>query len=162
MIDSIKAKMVFEEKSHLGAFRLHMWHRYRGWLMIRTFLSIGLILAGLILLMRRGPNPMPVLMLMVGTFALLRPLIWKIMHGRNLRRLPGYGQTVVYTFTPEGIAINGEDRDANIKWSGLFEAVAHKQGILLYHGKKSYTWVPLEAFDSTEDMKQVSKWAEAK
>ena len=158
MIDSIKAKMVFDEKSHLGAFRLHMWHRYRGWLMIRTFLSIGLILAGLILLMSRGPNPMPVLMLMVGTFALLRPLIWKIMHGRNLRQLPGYGQTVVYTFTPEGIAINGEDRDAKIKWSGLFETAPHKQGILLYHSKKSYTWVPLEAFDSREDMATVTEW----
>ncbi len=161
MIQSIKAKMVFDESSHLGAFRLHMWHRYRGWLMIRTFLSIGLILAGIILLMSRGPNPMPVLMLMVGTFALLRPLIWKIMHGRNLRRLPGHGQTVVYTFTPEGIAINGEDRHANIDWSGLFETVPHKQGILFYHAKKSYTWVSLEAFDSVEEMKQVAEWATA-
>lgn len=159
MQDSIKAKMVFDERSHLGAFRLHMWHRYRIWLMARTFLSIGLILAGLILLMARGPNPMPVLMLMVGTFALLRPLIWKIMHGRNLRKLPGYGQSVVYTFTPEEIEINGDDRQATVSWSGLFEAVVTKKGLLLYHAKKSYTWVPCEAFDSPEDFTQASDWA---
>ena len=85
---TIKAKVKFDEASHLGAFRLHMWHRYQVWLMLRTFLSVALILAGIILLMSQGPNPMPVLMLMVGTFALLRPLIWKIMHGRNLRNSP--------------------------------------------------------------------------
>ena len=151
--------MVFDEKSHLGAFRLHMWHRYRTWLMVRTFLSIALILAGLVILISRGPHPMSILMLMVGTFALLRPLIWKIMHGRNLRQLPGYGQTVVYTFSPDGVEINGEDRQAKVKWSGLFEAVTTEHGIILYHGKKSYTWVPVEAFDSPDDFAQVSEWA---
>ena len=155
----LRAKLVFDESSHLGAFRIHMWHRYRIWLMIRTFLSITLILAGLILLMSRGSNPMPVLMLMVGTFAMLRPLIWKIMHARNLRQLPGYGQTVTYTFTPEGIEINGEDRQGKVKWSGLLETVTNKQGILLYHTKKSYTWIPLDAFDSPRDFQTVTAWA---
>lgn len=154
--------MVFDERSHLGAFRLHMWHRYRTWLMARTFLSVALILAGIILLMSRGPNPMPVLMLMVGTFALLRPMIWKIMHGRNLRKLPGYGQTVVYIFSPEGLEINGEDRQARVNWPDLFEAVTTKHGLILYHGKKSYTWVPKEAFDSPEDMATVTEWAKQK
>lgn len=159
MPDSIKAKLVFDESSHLGAFRIHMWHRYRGWLMLRTALSITLILAGLILLMTRGPNPMPVLMLMVGTFALLRPLIWKIMHARNLRQLPGYGQTVVYTFTPDGIEINGEDRQGKVRWGDLFETVPCKQGLLLYHAKKSYTWIPHDAFDSPADFQAVTAWA---
>ena len=159
MPDSIKAKLVFDESSHLGAFRVHMWHRYRIWLMLRTALSITLILAGLILLMTRGPNPMPVLMLMVGTFALLRPLIWKIMHARNLRQLPGYGQTVVYTFTPAGIEINGEDRQGKVRWGDLFETVPCKQGLLLYHAKKSYTWIPHDAFDSPADFQAVTAWA---
>ena len=159
MQDSISAKMVFDERSHLGAFRLHMWHRYRTWLMLRTFLSVGLILAGIIMLISQGPHPMSILMLMVGTFALLRPLIWKIMHGRNLRKLPGYGQSVLYTFTPESIHIHGEDREATVKWSALLESVPTKQGLLLYHAKKSYTWVPCEAFDSPEDFDQVHQWA---
>lgn len=154
--------MVFDERSHLGAFRLHMWHRYRIWLMIRTFISIGLLLAGVILLMSHGPDPLAVLMLMIGTFALLRPLMWKIMHGRNLRKLPGYGQTVVYTFTSEAIEINGEDRQATVSWSGLFEAVVTKKGLILYHSKKSYTWVPCEAFDSPEDFTQASDWVKEK
>ena len=127
--------------------------------MIRTFLSAAVLLAGAILIISEGLTPFAVLMLMVGTFALLRPLIWKIMHARNLRQLPGYGQTVLYTFTQEGIGIHGEDLDGQLKWSALFEAVATKQGLLLYHGKKSYTWLPLVAFDSADDMKQVEKWA---
>jgi hypothetical protein len=159
---TIKAKVNFDEASHLGAFRLHMWHRYQVWLMLRTFLSVALILAGIILLMSQGPNPMPVLMLMVGTFALLRPLIWKIMHGRNLRRLPGYGQSVLYTFTPDSMSINGEDRQGEVKWSTLFESVSTKKGLLLYHGKKSYTWVPSESFDSAEDILKVAEWSGAK
>ena len=101
-------------------------------------------------------------MLMVGTFALLRPLIWKIMHARNLRKLPGYGQTVVYTFTPQGFHIHGEDRKGEVKWSDLLECVATKKGLLLYHGKKSYTWMPQESFDHLDDMKQVADWAGAK
>lgn len=159
MPDSISAKLVFNERSHLGAFRLHMWHRYRIWLMIRTFLSAALVLTGIILLISRGPNPMPVLMLMIGTFALLRPMIWKIMHARRLRQLSGYGQTVVYTFTPGTISINGEDQQTSVKWATLYESLATKHGLILYHAKTSYTWIPREAFDSPEHFEQVKTWA---
>ncbi|MBT8036360.1 MAG: YcxB family protein [Verrucomicrobiae bacterium] len=160
MPDTIQAHLVFDEGTHLRAFRIHMWHRYRIWLMIRTALSITLLLAGLILLISRGPNPMPVLMLMIGTFALLRPMIWKIMHARNLRQTPGYGQSVSYTFTTEGVEINGEDRHGKLKWSDLLESVPHKRGLLLYHGKKSYTWIPHDAFDSPGDFQSVIQWAD--
>jgi hypothetical protein len=159
MPETIHAKTVFDETTQLGAFRLHMWHRYRIWLMLRTFLSVGLILAGIIILISQGPHPMSILMLMVGTFALLRPMIWKIMHARKLRQLPGYGHTVVYSFSPEGVKIRGEDRDAQLPWSDIFEPVPTKHGLLLYHEKKSYTWVPSEAFDSPEDFAQVRQWA---
>jgi len=159
MPESIHAKTVFDETSQLGAFRLHMWHRYRIWLMLRTFLSVGLILAGMVILLSRGPHPMSILMLMIGTFALLRPMIWKIMHARKLRQVPGYGETVIYSFSPELIKINGEGRQAEVRWTDLFEAVATKHGLLLYHEKKSYTWVPRKAFDSPEDYAQVRQWA---
>ena len=158
MPDSISAKLVFDDSSQLGAFRLHMWHRYRNWLLIRTGLSITLVIIGFILLLTHGTNPMPLLMIMVGIFALLRPMIWKIMHSRNLRNLPGFGQTVIYTFTAESIAINGDELQAKVKWSDLFEAVLTKQGLLLYHGKKSYTWVPRSAFTSDEGFLTASKW----
>ena len=161
-METIKAKVTFDEASHIGAFRLHMWHRYRIWLMIRTFMSIAVLLAGVILIMSQGPQPMAILLLMVGTFALLRPLIWKILHARNLRQLPGYGQTVIYTFTPEEMQIHGEDRKGQVQWSGLFESVTTKQGILLYHGKKSYTWIPKVSFDSPKDMEQVAEWSKTK
>lgn len=137
-----------------------MWHRYQVWLMLRTFLSIAILLAGIILLANRGATPMPVLMLMVGTFALLRPMIWKIMHARNMRKLPGYGQSVVYTFTPEGMSIHGEDRKGSVQWSSLLESVRTRKGLLLYHEKKSYTWIPKASFDSPEDMKQVAQWSD--
>ncbi|MFK7910098.1 MAG: YcxB family protein [Akkermansiaceae bacterium] len=160
-METIKAKVTFDETSHLGAFRIHMWHRYQVWLMLRTFLSIAILLAGIILLSTEGPHPLPVLMLMVGTFALLRPLIWKIMHARNLRKLPGYGQTVIYTFTPECMSIHGEDREGEVKWIDLLECITNKKGLLLYHSKKSYTWVPVTSFDNPDEMKQVSEWATA-
>lgn len=157
----IKAKVVFDESSHLGAFRLHMWHRYRTWLMIRTILSAVILLAGAILIINEGLTPLATLMLMIGTFALIRPVIWKVMHSRNLRKLPGYGQTVLYTFTEEGFSILGEDREGKVKWSALLEVIPTKKGLLLYHGKKSYSWMPLESFDSTDEMQQVADWAAA-
>jgi len=158
----IKAKVVFDESSHLGAFRLHMWHRYRTWLMIRTFLSGAVLLAGAILILNEGLTPLAVLMLMIGTFALLRPMIWKVMHSRNLRKLPGYGQTVLYTFTKSGFSILGEDREGKVKWSGLLEVIQTKHGLLLYHGKKSYTWIPAASFDTADEMQQVADWAKNK
>ena len=159
MPHTITAKLVFDDSSQLGAFRLHMWHRYRIWLLLRTALSILLIIIGFILLMSHGPNPMPLLMIMVGTFALLRPMIWKIMHSRNLRKLPGFGQQVTYTFSAESISIHGEDKQATVKWEDLFEPVTTKHGLLLYHGKKSYTWIPQSAFESLDDFQTVSQWA---
>jgi len=156
----IKAKVAFDESSHLGAFRLHMWHRYRTWLMIRTVLSAAIILAGVILMIYEGLTPLSVLMLMIGTFALIRPVIWKVMHARNLRKLPGYGQNVIYTFTDTYFSIHGEDREGKVKWDDLLEVVTTKQGMLFYHGKKSYTWVPSASFDSADDMQQIAQWAE--
>ena len=155
----IKTKVTFDESSHIGAFRLHMWHRYRNWLMLRTILSGTILFAGAILIIKEGLTPLSILMLMVGTFALLRPLVWKIMHSRNLRKLPGYGQTVLYTFTQKGFSILGEDMDGKVTWDSLLEAVTTKHGLLLYHGKKAYTWVPKESFDSADEMKQVASWA---
>lgn len=162
MPETIHAKTVFDEHSQLGAFRLHMWHRYRFWLMLRTFLSVAILLAGIIMLLSQGPHPMGILMLMVGTFALLRPLVWKMMHARKLRQLPGYGHAVVYSFTPDHIKIHGEDRGAEVSWVDIFEAVPTRRGLLLYHGKKSYTWVPCESFDSIQDFDQVSEWAKTR
>ncbi len=158
MPNTIKAKLVFDERSHLGAFRLHAWHRHRLWLLLRITLSIGCIVGAGVFVMLEGLTPFPVLMLMVGTFALLRPLIWKIMHARNLRQLPGYGQTVIYTISPENIIIHGETKQATIPLNDLFEVVPLKQGLLLYHNKKSYTWLPREAFDSEQNFKQASAW----
>lgn len=127
--------------------------------MFRTGLSIMLVLAGLIILISEGPHPMSVLMLMVGTFALLRPLIWKMLHARRLRQLPGYGETVNYTFNPEEISICGENKKASITWPDLYEVVPNKKGLLLYHAKKSYTWIPREAFASAEDYDRVCAWS---
>ncbi|MGB0775963.1 MAG: hypothetical protein ACPGUY_08955, partial [Akkermansiaceae bacterium] len=158
---SITANVVFDEASLLGAFRLHMWHRYGIWLMLRTFLSIILIVAGVIMMMSRGgiDGPFPVLMIMVGTFALLRPLIWKIMHARNLRKLPGYGQAVTYTFTPKGVSIQGETSNGHAEWAGIFETYAHKQGLFIYHSKKIYTWIPAAALAGENDMQSITEWA---
>ena len=156
MTDPIKAKLVFDERSHLGAFRLHMWHRYRFWIVLRTVASIGAVVGGIILIGIEGLTPFPILMMMVGTFALLRPMVWKIMHARNLRRLPGYGQKVCYTFTPEGIKVQGETQQALIEKNKLYEIVNFKQGLMLYHNKKAYTWIPREAFDSDEAYQQAA------
>jgi len=53
----IKAKVTFDESSHIGAFRLHMWHRYRNWLMLRTILSGAILFAGAILIIKEGLTP---------------------------------------------------------------------------------------------------------
>ena len=60
------------------------------------------------------------------------------------------------------MSIHGEDRQGEVKWSALFESVSTKKGLLLYHGKKSYTWVPSESFDSAEDILKVAEWSGAK
>ncbi|MGJ8678239.1 MAG: YcxB family protein [Akkermansiaceae bacterium] len=160
MPDSVKATLTFDESSQLDAFRYHMWHRYRIWLMLRTIISILLVLVGFILLLVHGPNPMPVLMLMVGTFALVRPMIWKIMHSRHLRKISGYGQKVTYCLTPQDIKIEGVDKSATVSWSSLFEVVFTQKGMLLYHGKKTYTWIPSASFDSLEAYQTVKVWAD--
>lgn len=156
MTDPIIAKLVFDERSHLGAFRLHLWHRYRFWIILRTVASIATIAGGIILTGIEGLTPFPLLMMMVGTFALLRPMLWKIMHSRNLRRLPGYGQKVIYTFTSEEIQVKGETQQALIDKDKLHEIVILKQGLLLYHDKKAYTWIPKEAFDSDDAYHQAT------
>lgn len=157
MANKIKAQLLFNEGSQLGALRIHLWHRYRFWIGLRTSLSAGLIITGIALTVYAGLEPLNILMLMVGTFALIRPQVWKIFHARNLRKLPGYGQAVLYTFSDDGIDIHGETRQAKVRWSQLHEILNHKKGIMLYHSPKAYTWIPREAFDCDQDFQQASE-----
>ena len=161
MPDSVSAKLVFDESSQLGVFRYHMWHRYRFWLLLRTVASVSAIIGAGVLIMIEGLTPLPILMIMVGTFAFLRPMIWKILHSRNLRQLPGYGQSVTYTISAEQIKVRGETKHASIPRQNLFESLTLDQGLLLYHNKKAYTWIPREAFDSDEEFQQVTAWYSA-
>ena len=153
------AQLIFDDRSQLESFKYHMWHRYRIWLLIRTIASVGLVITGTVLMITHGNGPMPVLMLMVGVFALLRPLIWNIMHSRNLRKLPGFGEKVHYTFSEKNITIHGTSGEAKIKWADLLESKVTKKGLLLYHSKKSYTWIPRSAFQNTDAYEQTVQWS---
>lgn len=150
MSTTIHARLVFDESSQLEGWRAHLWHRYRIWMQVRSLACLTLLVAALYLIFSGGNSPMALLMLTIACFAMLRPQIWKIMHARRLRTTPGYGETVHYRISSDMIEIQGSSRQAKLALDQLFEVTTSPQGILLYHNKSSYTWLPRNAFDNQQ------------
>ncbi|NWK57165.1 YcxB family protein [Verrucomicrobiaceae bacterium N1E253] len=125
---------------------------------LRSAIGIGVFPLAIWLIFSEGWTPWPMLLMLVGTLVMLRPIIWNMMQVRSLHKLPGYGQEVCYTITPEALHIDGESKSARLDSHQIVECVPTTQGILIYHSKTSYTWLPHSAFDSTTDYHQAGTW----
>ena len=162
MEQPITIASMFDGRSHHGSFRAHLWHRWRGWLILRRFVCIAMIVIGGIFAIKtygRGDqfaNFITITFILLGSIGYMRPMIWQMWNERKLRKHPAYGTEIIYTFGPEEIIMDGVSGKVVVPWCALNEVVETKTGLLLYQNKKDYLWIPSYDFKAGEMAKVVN------
>lgn len=78
----------------------------------------------------------------MGTFGLMRPMIWQMLHERGLRKHPAYYSRIRYIFSAEGMKMAGKAGAVKVPWNEFFEVVNSPKGLFFYQNKKSYIFIP--------------------
>ena len=162
METSIKIDSMFNGRSHHAAFRQHLLHRWKWWLIVRTILCIALLgIGGFMQYRLQGEEKMVVfsgILIVMGAIGLVRPMVWHIFNDRKLRKHPAYGSEIHYTFTAEAVEMNGKAGKAIVPWGEFMEVVATSKGLLLYQTKRDYLWIPSVDFKAGQ-MEQFLQFA---
>ena len=95
------------------------------------------------------------MLVVVGTFGFMRPMIWQMWQERRLRKHPAFESEITFRFNSDGIKIHGAIGDADLGWADIYQVMPTRKGMLIYQDKKQYMWIPL-ADISAEQMQRVA------
>ncbi len=147
---------MFDGRSHHGSFRQHLWHRWKWWLVARSFVCVALVVIGAYMAIhysgkgKKFADFISVAFILMGSVGFIRPMIWQMWNERKLRKHPAYGTKICYTFDQEEIIMDGESGKVVVPWCALTEVVETKTGLLLYQNTKDYLWIPGYDFEVGE------------
>lgn len=147
IIDSI-----FDGKSHHGAFRQHLHHRWKWWLRARAFVCIALVIIGAFIAVKYSgqgkklPDFISIAFILLGSVGLIRPMIWQMFAERKFRKHKAYRTKIRYEFSADGIKMSGNAGKADVPWESFYEVVETPKGLLIYQNKKEYLWIPASDF----------------
>jgi len=156
MEDTISIESMFSGKSHHGAFRQHIRHRWKWWLIARSFVCVALVILGTyiaILYSGKGnklPDFISVAFILLGSVGIIRPMIWQMFAERKFRKHKAYNSIINYKFSAKGIQMSGQAGKADVPWSSFYEVVETSKGLLIYQNKKEYIWIPSDDFKPGE------------
>lgn len=162
MEQSISIKSKFDGRSHHGAFRQHLQHRWKWWLLARIFVCVALVVIGTVVAVKYSGQGhkladfISVAFILMGSVGFIRPMIWQMFAERKLRKHPAYQSVIHYTFSNKGIKMSGKAGKADVPWSSFEEVVITLKGLLIYQDKKEYLWIPSYDFKDME-MAQVKQ-----
>ncbi len=168
MEHTIKINSKFDGRSHHGAFRQHLKHRWKWWLVARSFVCLALIGIGVFFSLHyyekgeKLADFVTVAFLLMGSVGFIRPMIWQMFAERKLRKHPAYNTTIQYEFSHDYITMSGKAGDAKVPWKTFTELVPNQLGLLIYQNKKDYIWIPKYDFQGNEMNEVVALFNDAK
>ncbi len=147
---------MFDGRSHHGAFRQHIRHRWKWWLIARSFVCIALVILGTFIAIKYSgkgnklPDFISVAFILLGSVGLIRPMIWQMFAERKFRKHRAYESKIRYEFSAKGIKMSGKAGKADVPWSTFYEVAKTPKGLLIYQTKKEYIWIPSYDFKAGE------------
>lgn len=156
MTAPITISSMFDGRSHHGAFRLHLSHRWKWWLRVRAFVCLALLIMGILFVIKfsGGGNKYAdfsaVAFILLGSVGFVRPMIWQMFAERRYRMHPAFNSKIQYTFSNTGVNMTGKAGDVDVPWSSFLELVDTSKGLLMYTNKKEYIWIPSSDFNPGE------------
>jgi len=156
MEKSIIIDSMFDGRSHHGAFRYHLRHRWKWWLIARAFVCVALVVIGTIFAIKfsgkgnKLPDFISVAFILLGSVGLIRPMIWQMFAERKFRKHKAYESKIRYEFSNKGVKMSGKAGKADVPWSAFYEVAVTPKGLLIYQTKKEYIWIPSYDFQAGE------------
>lgn len=149
---SASASVTFDEAT---MSRSRFWHWFKTPWLFWSFPLFGIVIIALSLLILNQPDhPIvtPWVMLVCGTWFILR--YWMIGFGfrRDIRKNPHYGKDMKWTFTEEGYEVLLQGSETKSDWNGFHECFITPDGFLLYPQKRIYYWIPKSGFSCPEEI----------
>lgn len=153
MSEEITVTMTFDEPTMLVARR---WHNRAN--RTRRLIRVALVvLIALVVLMSlyRTVDGLPIASALALGCALLGLAIG---HGIERHRFvsgikssPLFGAELSFVADPQGVAVTSPHSNARLGWPLFHKTLATPDGVLLYHQKLIYNWLPKTAFTSETD-----------
>ena len=81
---------------------------------------------------------------------------------RKYRRLRNFDQLKEWTFSDDRIAVNSEDGAGHFVWSSITKWIETPLGFLIYPQEDICFWIPLDAFESDNDVDVLREMARKK
>ena len=157
MKEKVDVSFTFNDTNYHGAYKEHLKHRRKVWIIVRSILCVLMVMFGAYLTIVNSqpleggvPAFFGPLFITAGSVGFLRPMIWQMWHERNVRKHSAYGTKLRYVFSENGVKIIGKQGDFQLAWDELYECVLRKKGVLIYPQKKQFLWIPKRSFNSDQ------------
>lgn len=157
MHEEITASYLFTTEAMMPALRWHqrklfgmLWMVAAG--VIFVFTVVGLYQSGFQtkdLIMTAVLIPLTLVGLWLWLF--LMKLVLRFIQSRNLKSIPGYGNTISWTVTHEALQSSLASAKSTIPWSQVYKTIETPDGALIYLQKMLFNWLPKTAFNSEGD-----------
>lgn len=117
-------------------------------------LALAALVAVLIILMahQQDVSPLPGLLVLLAVIACVyvgRMLLMRLINAWLVRRFAGTQPEMNLrhrvTLTSEGVQLHSELEETHQSWSAYSRAHQYKDGIVLFQGEQSATWLPFDA-----------------
>jgi hypothetical protein len=74
---------------------------------------------------------------------------------RSFRQSPFRGEDVRIEFSDSGFHATSPKQDIKLQWSAFTRVVHFKDGFLLFHGPRSFNWVPVSSLAGLSDIAEL-------
>lgn len=88
----------------------------------------------------------------VCLFFLSIPFLWDWHAGRLWRESSLRDETLLVSFSGEGLHFRSSKHESRLQWSLFTKVVQFKDGFLLFESTSSFYWLPVTAFGSLSDV----------
>lgn len=163
MNEEITATTTFDVPSMLVAYR---WHNRINWLW--RFLRLGLIFLSVAAITaavdQSQVTTIPPLLIPIsaGVGLILGLYLEKRRYVSGLKSSPVLDTKLTFKATEDAVVIISSHSSSTLKWDMFHKTVGTPDGVLLYHQKYLFNWLPKTAFSSESDYQRFLELASSK
>jgi|MDTC01.3.fsa_nt_gb hypothetical protein len=154
---SVRAEATIDERSMVNAWNWHheslpRWRR----LLFPVLGALHVLVALWLMAVDYEFKGISVFVLVAGYVGLMLRRYQEIFFRRSVRKMPIYKKTGVWTFTKGRVHIDLAGKISKVNMGKLDHISITPDGWLFYPKKNVYYWLPVNAFNSTEE-REVAK-----
>ncbi len=137
----------------------HTLRKVFGW--IRGLIGLAFLVLALLDLLS-PPYKLFAILLPLAILLFVPHKIDNFLMRRRLRASPHNGELLTITISSSGLKAVSELQDVHFSWKALTAAVDFPDGILIFHGKQMFHWIPYNSLRDSDDQRILLPFVRAK